>query len=85
MTRVSVNLAKFKTLQTFDRLWQSLGRAPSIRELSREMGMTPLGAQRTLNNLIDDGDILAKTRTVRKPYRLSAAGRRRLEQAKTER
>ena len=49
------------------------------------MGMTPLGAQRTLNNLIDDGDILAKTRTVRKPYRLSAAGRRRLEQAKTER
>ena len=85
MSRVPADVAKFRTLQAFDNLCEVLGRAPSTREVSRALGLHPLGAQKTIAKLIDEGWILAKKRTIRQPTRLSAAAKQWLERAKTER
>lgn len=84
MSKVPRELAQIRTLKAFDELCEALGSAPSIRQVSRALGLHPLGAQHTIGELIDQGDILAKQRTVRKPTRLSAAGRKRLERANQE-
>ncbi len=82
MPRIPVDVAQTRALQAFATFHAREGRAPSLRELAKELGFkSPLGAKRTLNNLIDAGLIIAKPRTVRVPSRLSAAGQRRLAQA----
>lgn len=79
MPRIPVDIAQDRALQAFAAFHTREGRAPSVRELSKELRFkSPLGAKRTLNNLIDAGLVIAKTRTVRVPSRLSAAGQRRL-------
>lgn len=82
MPRIPVQVAQYRALVAFAEFQTREGRAPSLRELAKELGFkSPLGAKRTLNNLIDAGLILTKTRTVRVPSRISAAGQRRLAEA----
>jgi len=71
-------------LQAFQQLCERLQRPPTISELSAALGLSEKGAQQPLNLLIEDGLIVAKTRTIRKPQRISAAGIRWLAQAKKE-
>ncbi len=84
MSKAPPELARTRTLQVFHDLWNSLGRAPSYREVGRALGGHPLGAQQMIRTLVDEGLIVARTRTVLKPIRLSAAGLRRLARAKAE-
>jgi Mn-dependent DtxR family transcriptional regulator len=79
MPRVPQREAQRRALEAFYRFIQAHGRAPSIRELSKELGLKPLSVQGTLNRLIDRGFILAKVRLSKKARAISAAGLRWLE------
>lgn len=73
--------ARARCLRAFRSFQGAHGRAPSVSELSQELGLSsPFGVQHLLSHLIDEGLVLAKVTTQRKAKRLSAAGERWLEE-----
>lgn len=84
MAKVTPEVAQRRALQAFQRFVKSEGRPPSLRELSRTLGMSEVGVQKTVDALIADGRLLAKTRTVRVIKAISAAGLRWLEETDTK-
>lgn len=48
---------EMKTLRVFARMLDETGKAPSVREVSREMGLSELGAQPHMQALARKGAI----------------------------
>lgn len=60
-------------LKTIAKLEQRLGRAPSYREVSRAMGLSPAGAQTHLRQLTEKGLLTPPVTTVTR--KITAKGR----------
>ena len=68
--------AQVTCLKTVHRLTRTLKRSPSIREVSAELGLSPMGARRLILVLVRKGLMEPPKVVVRTTMRVTPAGKR---------